>query len=331
MTAKIVITNRVHAEVIDLLAPYGALVVNTGDEPWTWEEVVQQSADADALVAFMTDLVDDTFLARCPRLRIVACVLKGYDNFDVAACSRRKVWLSVVPDLLTNPTAELAVGLTIALGRKVLAGDAYMRGGAFAGWRPHLYGTGLDGSTVGIVGFGAVGRATARRLGGFDARLLCHDPRPLSEADSRAFGVQQRSLAGLIGESDFIIVAAPLTPDSLHLIDASALAQMKRGALLVNVGRGSVVDEAAVATAIADGRLGGYAADVFEMEDWARLDRPSEIAPALIAHGQRTVLTPHLGSAVARVRREMEMVAARDVIAVLQGRPPANAINRAAL
>ena len=141
----------------------------------------------------MTDQVDDTFLARCPRLRIVACVLKGYDNFDVAACSRRKVWLSVVPDLLTNPTAELAVGLTIALGRKVLAGDAYMRSGAFAGWRPHLYGTGLDGSTVGIVGFGAVGRAIARRLDGFGARLLCHDPRALS--GSRRAGVRSRGAA----------------------------------------------------------------------------------------------------------------------------------------
>jgi len=331
MTAKIVMTNRVHAEVVDLLAAHGTLVVNTGDEPWAREEVERRSADADALVAFMTDLVDDAFLARCPRLRIVACVLKGYDNFDVAACTRRNVWLSVVPDLLTNPTAELAVGLTIALGRKLLEGDAYMRSGAFGGWRPQLYGSGLDGSTVGIVGFGAVGRAIARRLDGFGARLLCHDPRPLSEADARTFGVEARPLPGLLGESDFIVVAAPLTPDSLHLIDAAALAQMKRGALLVNVGRGSVIDEAAVAMALAEGRLGGYVADVFEMEDWARPGRPSGIAPDLIAHRQRTVLTPHLGSAVARVRLDMELAAARDVIAVLQGRAPANAVNRAAL
>jgi phosphonate dehydrogenase len=331
MTARIVITNRVHAEVIDLLEPHGTVVVNRGDEPWSGDEVVRQAADADALVAFMTDSVDEPFLAQCPRLRIVACVLKGYDNFDVAACSRRKVWLSIVPDLLTNPTAELAIGLTIALGRKLLDGDAYMRSGAFAGWRSHLYGIGLDGSTVGVLGFGAVGRAIARRLGGFGARLLCHDLQPISEAESRVFGVEPRSLAGLFAESDFIIVAAPLTPDSLHLIDAEALAQMKRGALLVNVGRGSVVDETAVAAALADGRLGGYAADVFEMEDWARLDRPSGIASPLIAHGQRTVLTPHLGSAVTRVRREMEMVAARNVIAVLEGRTPDNAVNRPAL
>src|SRR5262249_38679508 len=154
----------------------GTVVVNTGDEPWAPDAVVRQAADAEALVAFMTDRVDESFLARCPRLRIVACVLKGYDNFDVAACSRRNILLSVVPDLLTNPTAELAVGLTIALGRKLLAGDAHVRSGAFGGWRPHLYGTGLDGSTVGIVGFGAVGRAIARRLGGFGARLLVHDP-----------------------------------------------------------------------------------------------------------------------------------------------------------
>lgn len=331
MTAKIVITNRVHVEVVELLAAYGELVVNEGHDPWSRDEVLQRAADADALVAFMTDEVDEAFLARCARLRIVACVLKGYDNFDVAACTRRRVWFSVVPDLLTNPTAELAVGLTIALGRKLLAGDAYVRSGAFAGWRPHLYGTGLDGSTVGIVGFGAVGRAIARRLAGFGARLLCYDPRPPSDAEGKGHGVERRALADLLAESDFIIVAAPLTPDSLHLIDGSALARIKRGALLVNVGRGSVIDEAEVAAALQDGRLGGYAADVFEMEDWARRDRPARIAAALLASGAPTVLTPHLGSGVARVRREMEMVAARDVVAVLQGRPPANAVNQASL
>lgn len=324
--AKVVVTNRVHADVLHLLASHATIDANAGPEPWSSAEVLRRTSDADALIAFMTDQVDEAFLAQCPRLRIVACVLKGYDNFDVAACANRGVWLTISPDLLTAPTAELAVGLTIALGRKILDGDAYMRGGAFSGWRPHLYGTGLDGSTVGIVGFGAVGQAIARRLGGFGARLLCCDPNPLSDAEHRIFAAEARPLAGLLAESDFIILAAPLTARSRHLIDAAALAKVKRGCLLVNVGRGSVVDEAAVATALADGRLGGYAADVFEMEDWALPGRPIVIADALLAARDRTVLTPHLGSAVARVRREMEIAAAQDVIAVLQGGRPANTL-----
>ena len=113
------------------------------------------------MIAFMPDSVDDAFLAACPKLRIIACALKGFDNFDVAACTRRGIWITAVPDLLTAPTAELAGGLTIGLARHITAGDRWVRSGAFGGWRPVLYGTGLAGSTVGIVGFGVIGRATA--------------------------------------------------------------------------------------------------------------------------------------------------------------------------
>lgn len=329
MTArKIVVTNWVHPEVLDLLARHGEVDANPSREPWPAEEVARRAADADALIAFMTDRVDAAFLERCPRLRIVACVLKGYDNFDEAACAARGVWLTIVPDLLTAPTAELAVGLAIALGRKLLEGDAYVRGGAFQGWRPRFYGTGLDGSSVGIIGFGAVGRAIARRLSGFGADILYSDRQPLPETETAPLNARFAAPDALLAASDFVMLAAPLAADSLHLIDAAALARIKPGCLLVNAGRGSVVDETAVAAALADGRLGGYAADVFAMEDWARADRPRAIPQALLADHARTVFTPHLGSAVARVRRAMEMAAMADVLAVLEGRAPAHAINR---
>ncbi|MEM8882686.1 MAG: NAD(P)-dependent oxidoreductase [Planctomycetota bacterium] len=271
-------------------------------------------AHTDAFIAFMTDRVDEALLDACPRLRIVAGALKGGDNIDVEACTRRGVWVTVVPDLLTAPTAELAVALLLALSRHVLPGDAFMRSGDFEGWRPELYGAGLDGATVGIVGMGAVGRAVEQRLAGFGCRVRGHDP--VDPAST--------PLPELLAMSDFVVLAAPLTPESLHLVDPFA---MKRGARLVNIGRGSVVSEVRVAEALAADHLAGYAADVFELEDRSRPDAPHDIPAALLQDQARTVFTPHLGSAVATVRREIERAAARNVLAVLRGERPPGAVN----
>ncbi|HEV7369510.1 NAD(P)-dependent oxidoreductase, partial [Arenibaculum sp.] len=320
--------NWVHPEVVGLLADRFAVDANTTHEPWPADEVRRRAADADALLAFMTDTVDAGFVAACPRLRIVACALKGFDNFDVDACTRAGVWVSIVPDLLTAPTAELAVGLAIALGRRVLDGDRLMRRGDFVGWRPQLYGSGLAGSTVGIAGLGAVGQAIARRLAGFEARLIGYDARPLPAETSAALALEQVGWTRLLEESDLVLLALPLNDQTRHLLGREALANLRPGCLVVNAGRGSVVDEAAVADALASGRLGGYAADVFEMEDWALADRPRRIPQALLDRTDRTVFTPHLGSAVDRVRLDIALAAARNVAAVLDGREPPDAVNR---
>ena len=325
MRPKVVVTNWVHPEVVEFLSPAADVDANMRREPWPIDEVQRRARDADAILAFMTDRIDTDFLAHCLKLKVIACALKGYDNFDLAACTQRGVCVTIVPDLLTAPTAELAVGLAIVLGRKIREGDRYVRSGAFSGWRPIFYGTGLADSTAGILGFGAVGRAIAQRLAGFGCRLLWTDLRP--PGNDVTAGARRVALGELLAESDFLFAAVPLTPETLHLFDAAALTRMKPGALLINAGRGSVVDESAVAAALAEGRLGGYAADVFAMEDWARADRPRMIPPDLLAEEARTVFTPHLGSAVDRVRRDIAMTAARDIIAVLAGARPANAIN----
>jgi phosphonate dehydrogenase len=318
MTRKTLITNWVHSEVIDLLRVRGDVEVNLSRQPWLRETILSRLRNADAMIAFMTDHIDDEFLEQCPHLRVIACALKGADNFDLAACRRRGVAVSIVPDLLTAPTAELTVGLMIALGRNLLAGDRLIREKSFAGWRPILYGTGLDGAAVGIVGMGSVGQAIAHRLRAFRCRLAYYDARPLSPAKEDAFGLIRRDLAQLLAESDYIVLALPLAANSLHLINAEILAGMKPGALLINPARGSLVDEVAVANSLESGHLGGYAADVFEVEDWARQDRPTCIEPRLLAH-PGTVMTPHLGSAVAAVRRDIALAAGRDVLRFLDG------------
>jgi phosphonate dehydrogenase len=317
----ILVTNWVHDAVLTRLAALGEVEANRERVPWPREEVLRRARRADAVLAFMSDRIDRQFLAACPKLKVVACALKGFDNFDVEACADAGVWISIVPDLLTEPTAELAVGLAIGLGRRIREGDALVRSGGFDGWRPVLYGAGLDGSTVAIVGMGKVGSAIARRLAGFGCGLIGVDPQVANPS-----GVAPATLHDALPLADYVIVAAPLTGETHHLIGRTGLAATKPGALLINIGRGSVVDEAAVADALEAGRLGGYAADVFAMEDWALSDRPREIDPRLLSH-PRTLLTPHLGSAVDRVRLAIAMRAADNIADALANRRPRDTVN----
>lgn len=322
MPAHIVVTQPVHADVRERLAALGTLHMNPGPEPWSDQALRERLAMADVMVGFMTDRVDAATLAGAPRLRHIACALKGFDSYDLAACAAAGVSISIVPDLLTAPTAELALGLAIGLGRHVRDGDACVRSGAFQGWRPTLYGQGLDGSTVVVVGLGAVGRAIVERLRGFGCRLLGVDP----QAEPPP-GVQCLPLAPALAQADWVLLAVPLTPHTRHLIGAPEIASTPAHALWVNVGRGSVVDEAAMAQALVAGQAGGYAADVFAFEDWALPGRPNALDAALRGH-PRTLFTPHLGSAVAQVRRAIEHRAVDNIAAVLAGRPAPDALPR---
>lgn len=322
---RVLVTHWIHAPAVDYLGEHAEVVANTGRDTWPRARVLDLARDCDAMMAFMPDAVNDAFLAQCPRLRIVAAALKGPDNFDIEACTRRGVWFTLVPDLLTVPTAELAAALLLGITRRVLEGDDHVRSGRFRGWRPELYGCGLAGRTLGIIGMGAVGRAIVERLAPFGMRFLYADPR--AATFPRAVKIARTGVAELLAGSDFVMPLTHLEPATYHLIDAAALARMKRGAFLVNAGRGSLVHEAAVAASLAAGHLAGYAADVFEMEDWAIEARPRDIHPALLADRTRTLFTPHLGSAVDETRREIAMDAARNIVEALQGRKPHGAVN----
>jgi phosphonate dehydrogenase len=313
---RIVVTQRIHPEIAELLAHEGELIANPDPEPWPDGKLRANAATADALMVFMPDRIDAAFLEECPQLKVIAAALKGYDNFDVDACTRRGIWFTIVTDRLTEPTAELALSLMLALARNVNRGDRRVRSGAFRGWRPTLYGQSLFGATVGIIGYGAVGRTLARLLEPFQARILKYDVNDSPEALDR-----------LLRESHFVVPLLPLTVSTLHFLDAGRLCAMQPGSFLVNVGRGSLVDERAVADALASGHLAGYAADTFEMEDWARTDRPEAIGPGLL-ESDATVFTPHLGSAVREARLEIERLAAMSICQVLRGEVPERAVNR---
>lgn len=321
---QILVTRRIFPGTRDILARVGRVTVPMRGDAFSAADIRRHARSATAMMTFMPDFVDDAFLARAPRLRIVAGALKGYDNFDVAACTRRGIWLTIVPDLLTIPAAELTVGLMIGLSRRVVEGDRYVRSGRYQGWRPRLYGRGLAGETAGLVGMGAIGRAVAERLAAFDMRLVCSDPNPVLPQSPR-FHAARMPLETLLATADFVILGAPLVKGTIHLLNEARLAQMKPGAFLINPSRGSLVDENAVAAALEAGRLGGYAADAFEMEDWRRPDRPRRI-PAALRHHPRTLFTPHLGSAVVAARQAIERRAAENIVDYFDGRPPKDAV-----
>jgi phosphonate dehydrogenase len=322
--ARVVVTHWVHPEVVDRLSEFCRPEAPSREQQvFPRSEVLARARDAEGLVACMADRIDAELLAACPRLRVVSGVFKRHDGVDVNACVRRGVQVTVLPELLTAPTAELAVGLTLALRRRLVEGDAWVRSGRHVGWRPRFYGAGLAGACVGIIGMGRLGRAVAARLGGFEARLVYSDPQPLPADEARRLGVRRVDLPELLSGSDIVLPLVPLTDGTRNLLDDRALARMRPGACIVNVARGSIVDERAVAEELRKGRLGGYAADVFAFEDAGSGAR--EIPPGLLTH-PRTVFTPHLGSAVEDVRRDMGLAAAEQLRHALAGGHPDGAI-----
>ncbi len=324
---KVVITHWIHPEIIDYLTPYCQPILNQTKETLSRQEVINRSKDAQGLMVFMPDHIDRQFLEACPQLKVIAGALRGYDNFDVEACTKRNIWFTIVPDLLATPTAELTIGLLIILARRMLEGDRLIRSGNFQGWKPQLYSTGLANKTLGIVGMGKLGKALVKRLVGFEMNLLYTDPIPLTPQQEKDWKISRLTLEELLQKSDYVVLMVPLVADTYHLINENTLKLMKPNSFLINPCRGSVVDENAVAAAIKSEHLAGYAADVFEMEDWAIANRPQTINNALLTNTNHTFFTPHLGSAVNQVRLEISLEAAKNIVQGLTRKVPQGAIN----
>lgn len=324
---QVVVTHWVHPEVAARLAEFSRPVVPSHEEGvWSPAEVRARAADAEGLVVCMADCVDEQLLRACPQLRVVSATAKGYNNIDLEACTSRRVWVTNLADLLTAPTAELVVALMLAVMRRLTEGDAHVRAGRFVGWRPVLYGGSLQGATVGIIGMGRLGRAVAQLVQAFGTAVIYFDREPLPPPRERALGARWVSLTELLTASDVVVPLVPLSGSTYHLLGAEALGRLRPGAFVINAGRGSVVDEQAVAAALEAGRLGGYAADVFAFEDWRCPHRPLGIPEGLRAH-PRTVFTPHLGSAVEKARCQMGLAAAEQLRQALAGHRPDGALN----
>ena len=272
------------------------------------DELLAQVAGKDGLMLMLTDRVDDELLdAAGPQLRIVADYAVGIDNVDLEACRRRGIVVSNTPDVLTETTAELTIAIVLALLRRVAEGDRLIRRGEDWIWAPNLMlGRGLPGLVLGLVGHGRIGQAVERLARAHGMEVVHH---------TRTTGVP---LEELLASADVVSLHLPLTEESRHLIDAAALARMKPTAVLVNVSRGPIVDEAALVAALTEERIAGAALDVFEREP--------EVHPGLLGL-ENVVLVPHLGSATLETRDAMGMLCVDALRAVLiEGRVPPNAV-----
>lgn len=279
-------------------------------------------APADAVLSLLTERFDDALLDAAPRLRIIANMAVGYDNVDPAVAASRGVWVSNTPGVLAETTADFAFALLMALARRVVESDRDTRAGGWQSWSPTGFlGPDVYGATLGIVGLGEIGSAMARRARGFGMEVLAtsRTARPGGEA---ALGVTRVELDELLARADFVSLHTPLTPETRGLMDGTRFARMKRGALLVNTARGGVVDQDALVAALRSGHLGGAALDVTDPEPLP-LDHP-------LYGFANVIITPHIASASLATRARMASMAAANILAVLEGGTPPNAVNRPA-
>ena len=306
---RIVVTRALPAPALAALRDSGADVwVSPEDRALAPGELHAAVRGADAAVTMLHDRVDAAFLAAAgDRLRVVANVAVGYDNVDVDAARARGVAITNTPGVLTDATADLAIALLLAVTRRIGEGERLIRSGAPWAWSiDFMLGRGLRGKTLGIVGYGEIGRATAVRARAFGMDVVY-------TKRSRGGDPGQVELGELLERSHVVSLHCPLTPETRHLVDADALARMRADAYLVNTARGPVVDEAALAAALRDGGIAGAALDVFEREP--------EVHPGLVGL-KNAVLVPHLGSATVETRTAMAELAAANVLAVLAGDGP---------
>jgi len=274
--------------------------------------------DKDALVCLLTEKVNDELLRAAPKLRIAANVAVGFDNIDLPACTKRGVIATNTPGVLDVTTADFAWTLMMAVARRIGEGEALARSGTWKGWDlDQLVGADVWGKTLGVVGFGRIGRAMARRALGFQMKVLYTDAirAPLDiENEAKA---EYRDLNSLLADSDFVSVHVPLTSDTRGLFDVARFSKMKPTAFLINTSRGPVVDEAALVYALESKKLAGAALDVYEQEPFihAGLKRPN------------VVLAPHIASASLETRTKMAVIAAENVVTFFKGKKPANMLN----
>jgi gluconate 2-dehydrogenase len=309
---SLLVTRRVFPEVIEHLQAVFDVEDNPEDTLWSPTELRERAASKDALFVVASDKVDEALLEGCPRLRMVATGSVGYNHVDLAACARRGIVVTNTPDVLTEATADMAFALLMAAARRVTESERWLRQGRWQRWAwDQFLGADVHGATLGIIGMGRIGSAIARRARGFAMKLLYANRS--AAANEAELGAKRVSKHELLAESDHVVLVLPYSAETHHTIGAEALTRMKPTATLVNIARGGIVDDLALAAALREGRLGAAGLDVYENEP--------ALAPELLAL-DNIVLTPHIGSATRSSRLSMAMLAARNLTEVFSGRAP---------
>ena len=320
MKASVLVTRRVFPEVLERLARRFEVAHNEDDRPWPPQELGARLAGKAAALSTVMDRFDEAILAAAPGLKVISNIAVGYNNIDVAACTKRGIRVTNTPGVLDDTTADLTWALLMSAARRTAEADAWVRRGE---WKvafslDSFLGADIHHATLGIIGMGRIGKALARRATGFDMRVLYNNRTRLAEAEERRLNATRVERDELLAQSDFVVVMAPYSPATHHLIGAPEIAKMKPGAILVNSARGGIVDDAALVAALGAGRIAGAGLDVFEGEP--------KVHPGYTGL-PNVVMTPHIGSASRATRLRMGMLACDNLEAVLGGGVPPNPVN----
>ena len=319
---KVFATHQLFDEARQILEAASDVEYWTNEERPPREEVLRRVKDKEGLVCLLTEKVNDELLRAAPKLRIAANVAVGYDNIDVDTCTKRGVVATNTPGVLDETTADFAWTLMMAVARRLAEGEQLARSGNWKGWNlDQLVGADVWGKTLGLVGFGRIGRAVARRALGFNMKVIYTDAVKAPDDVAKSLNAEFREMNALLAESDFISLHVPLIPETRGLFDSPKFYRMKPTAFLINTSRGPVVEEAALVAALEARKIAGAALDVFENEPF--------IHPGL--KRANVVLAPHLASASLETRTKMAVMAAQNVVALFTGQMPPNMLNPAVL
>jgi glyoxylate reductase len=318
---KIYVTRNIPPPGLDILAEHCEVTVHPREKPPSRDEVLRQIQGKDGLLCMLTDRVDAEIMGAASELRVVSSFSVGVDHIDVPEATRRGVYVTYTPGVLTDATADLAFALMMATARRISEADQYVRSGGWkAGWSPTmLLGQGVYGKTLGVVGLGRIGEAVAERASGFRMKVLYYS-RHRSPEKEKKLGVKYTPLDALLKESDFVSLHIPLTEETRNLLDIEHLKMMKRNAILINTARGAVVDENALVEALENHWVAGAGLDVFSAEPLPE-DSP-------FMRLRNVVLAPHIGSATNETRQLMSEISAKNLLAVLKGEEPLHLFNQ---
>ena len=321
MKPKVLVTREIFEDILDYLAGHFEVSANQSDIPMDPQTLADNLVGKSGVMTTLVDRVDAALLSDCPNLKAVCNIAVGFNNIDLEACSRAGVMATNTPGVLDDSTADFTWALILATARRVVESDAHLRSGQWKGWHlKQFLGADVHHATLGVLGFGRIGRKVARRALGFDMTVLYHSTRQADPDVERSCNATFVSKNALLARADILTLHVPYSPLTHHIIGSSELAMMKQGAILINAARGGVVDDTALVDALTSGRLAGAGLDVFENE-------PS-LNPVLVTL-KNVVLTPHIASSSAATRHAMAMLAARNLVAALTTGKPLNLLNEA--
>jgi glyoxylate reductase len=320
MKPNIYVTRRLPEAAMALLEKNFALECNPFDRVLTREELLSAVKGRDGLLPLLTDRIDGELMEEAGKqLRVIANYAVGFNNIDVPAATARQIAVTNTPGVLTDTTADLTLALILGVARRLAESDRYARAGKYEGWAPLLFlGADVHHKTLGLMGFGRIGYAVAKRALGFDMRILYHDTRRADPELERQVQAKYVDRDALLKEADFLSIHVPLTPETKRFMSTREFSLMKPTAYIVNTARGEVIDEEALVTAVRDQQIAGAGLDVFEHEP--------AIHPALLTMEQ-VIILPHIGSASTETRTKMGLMAAENLIAFFEGRVPPNCLN----